>query len=125
MRTLVVRELRDPLALASAICKTGCAEAPGPALVTLGGTSGSAVLRVRELLDGHAVRSHRVERSARALLVLLTLVVLGVAASAPAWADSAHAAPVSDGHACSHHRAQPLWQLDLRAVGDAHLPCAQ
>lgn len=98
----VVRELRDPLALASAICKAGCAQTPGSVLVTLGGSPGSAALRVRELIEGRAVRSRTVERVARAVLVLLTLFALGLLTSAPGWGSSAQAGSATREHPCMH-----------------------
>jgi Zn-dependent protease with chaperone function len=97
-----VRELHDPLSLASAICKAAGADRAGTALVTLSG-SGAAVLRVRELLDGGDARSRTAERIARAALVTLVAVVVALALSAPGWAtspgDHRHA---SAAHGCSH-----------------------
>jgi Zn-dependent protease with chaperone function len=97
----VVHELNDPLALASAICKAA-ARSPSAALVTLTGGGGSAVLRVRELLDGAAVRSRKVELAARATLVALILCALALLLTAPTWAKppDAKAGPIS--HECRH-----------------------
>jgi bla regulator protein blaR1 len=97
-----VRELNDPLSLASAICKAAGADRSGTALMTLGG-SGPAVLRVRELLDGGGVRSHAAELLARAALVGLVTVVAALALSAPGWATSpADHRHGSAAHGCSH-----------------------
>jgi Zn-dependent protease with chaperone function len=101
----VVRKLHDPLALASAICKAGRPRSTSTALVTLAEGGGSAVLRVRELLEGAAVRSRRVEAAARATLIVLTFAALGLLSSAPTWAKppDAHAERPGSPH-CSHHR---------------------
>jgi Zn-dependent protease with chaperone function len=100
----VVRKLHDPLALASAICKAGRSRSPHAALVTLAEGGGSAVLRVRELLDGAAVRSGKAEAAARATLIVLALAALALMSSAPTWANAPDArsdAPSS--HNCRHH----------------------
>jgi Zn-dependent protease with chaperone function len=98
-----VRELHDPLSLASAICKVAGANRSGTALVTLSG-SGPVVLRVRELLDGGCVRSQAAEFLARAALAGLIALIAALAATSPGWAsapvDHRHEPP---GHAC-HHR---------------------
>lgn len=95
-----VRELRDPLSLASAICKA--APVPGTrALVTLGG-SGPATLRVRELLEGTAVRSARAEALARAVAVVLVALVAGAGVTAPGWAVPPAGGEAPSGHGCSH-----------------------
>lgn len=97
-----VRELRDPLALASAICKAAGADRSDTALVTLSG-SGAAVLRVRELLDGTHVRSRGAELLARGALALLVALLAALALSSPGWAgappDHRHGPP---GHGCQH-----------------------
>lgn len=98
----VVDELQDPLALASAICKAGGTQRPNAAVLTLGGGRGSAVLRVRELLEGAAVRSRKVEGVARATVVLLALVALAIVSTAPAWARPPEPAGVPAAHDCSH-----------------------
>jgi Zn-dependent protease with chaperone function len=99
----VVRQLHDPLALASAICKAGRARSTNAALVTLAEGGGSAVLRVRELLDGAAVRSRKAEIAARATLIILALASLALMSSAPTWAEppDAHAEGPSS-HNCRH-----------------------
>jgi hypothetical protein len=97
-----VRELHDPLSLASAICKAAGAERADATLITLSG-SGAAVLRVRELLDRGDARSQTAERLARTALIALVAVVAALALSAPGWAtsppDHRHA---SAAHGCSH-----------------------
>jgi Zn-dependent protease with chaperone function len=97
----VVHELNDPLALASAICKAG-ARNPSAALVTLTGGGGSAVLRVRELLDGAAVRSRKVELAARATLVALILCALALLSSAPTWGKPPDVKAGPNSHECRH-----------------------
>jgi hypothetical protein len=98
-----VRELRDPLSLASAICKAAGADRADSALVTLSG-SGAAVLRVRELLEGARVRSRGAELLARGALALLAALFVALVLSSPGWAgsppDHRHGPP---GHGC-HHR---------------------
>lgn len=96
-----VRELHDPLSLASAICKAAGADRPDPALVTLSG-SGAAALRVRELLDGAHVRTRAAELLARGALALLLALLAALVLSSPAWAgppDHRHGPP---GHGCQH-----------------------
>ena len=100
----VVHELHDPLALASAICKAGRARGTSAALLTLAGGGGSAVLRVRELLEGAAARSHKAEAAARAALVVLALAALALVSSAPTWANAPDTrAERPDSHDCRHH----------------------
>jgi hypothetical protein len=98
-----VRELHDPLSLASAICKAAGADSRDTSLVTLSG-SGVTVLRVRELLDGGRVRSRPAELLARASVAGLIALLAALAASSPGWASSPgnhlHGPP---GHGC-HHR---------------------
>jgi hypothetical protein len=94
------RRLRDPLPLASAICKAAASQ-PQSAAVALGGP-GDVSLRLQELLGDAPARSVGVERGARVLLVGLLGLTLGLAATAPAWALSAGADRPADGHACSH-----------------------
>jgi hypothetical protein len=97
-----VRERHDPLALASAICKAGRARSTNAGLVTLGG-GGSAVLRVRELLDDAAGRSPKVEAAARAILIVLTLAALALLSSAPTWAKPPGVGAEGPGsHTCRH-----------------------
>jgi len=79
-----VRRTRDPLALASAICKAATAR-PLAAAVGLGG-GGRVALRL-DYLSGRAPRASRaLERSARGLGVALVLIALGLSATLPSWA---------------------------------------
>jgi Zn-dependent protease with chaperone function len=95
-----VRTLHDPLALASAICKAA-AGAPAGSVASLGGRGGVA-LRLEQLLDGSPPRSGPAEHSARALLVVLACVV-GLIASAPAWAFAApEQASIHGAEQCHH-----------------------
>jgi Zn-dependent protease with chaperone function len=72
-----VRSTRDPLALASAICKAATG-AGSPALASLGGR-GSTTQRVRWLLAGAEPRpAAATERSARALVVVLASLVVAL-----------------------------------------------
>ena len=97
-----VRELHDPLSLASAICKAAGADRSGTTLITLSG-SGLAVLRVRELVEGAQVRSRAAELLARAALAGLIALLVALAASSSGWAsapvDHRHGPP---GHGCNH-----------------------
>jgi hypothetical protein len=99
-----VRELRDPLSLASAICKAAGTTRGDAALLTLTG-SGPTTVRVRELLEGAAARSRRAERLAKAGAALLAAVIVAVGAGAPGWtAPAAGSSPTArDAHPCSHH----------------------
>jgi Zn-dependent protease with chaperone function len=95
-----VRELQDPLSLASAICKV--AGAPGAGLAGLGGR-GRVTQRLEELLDGPVPGHRNSERAAwvTAAGLLAVLVTLGL--SAPAWSlGVGNQAPADDHHACSH-----------------------
>lgn len=79
-----VRRTRDPLALASAICKAASSR-------TLAGTtslagSGRVTLRL-DYLEGQARRADRgLERGARVLAAALVTVALGLSATLPTWA---------------------------------------
>ena len=96
-----VRRLRDPLALASAICKAAGA-APAGAVASLGGR-GPVTLRLEELLDGQERRSVTVERSAWALVALLGCLTAALVASAPAWGlEELGQAGAHGGHDCEH-----------------------
>jgi hypothetical protein len=77
-----VRRTRDPLALASAICKAAV-DTASPTLAALGG-SGRTTLRVEYLLDGTPHKT-RLEPAARALAALLAVLALGLAVTVPAW----------------------------------------
>ena len=79
-----VSRIRDPLSLASAICKVaGHCQAPGTA--SLAGR-GPVTRRLAELLAGRTTRSRRVEVVARVLVACMASAVLALALAAPAWA---------------------------------------
>lgn len=81
-----VRETRDPLALASALCKAAGAKPALPSLVALHGRGGLP-LRLEYLMAGGEQRSAAaLERSARLLAGLLAVSVLGLALAVPAVA---------------------------------------
>ena len=95
---VAVRETRDPLALASAICKTAT-DAAAPVLVALGGR-GRVARRLGYLVDSAPSRGGLLlEGATRLLAVALTLGALTLAVSVPAWATSV---PVTDGSAAAH-----------------------
>lgn len=84
-----VERTRDPLALASAIGKTASVPLAGTA--GLAGKGGTA-LRMSYLMDGGKCRSTaRVERATRVAAVLLTVLVVGLTATLPAWGVAAPA----------------------------------
>ena len=86
-----VRETRDPLALASAICKTAAAHPPLPASLALRGR-GSLVLRLEYLMNGGRERAAAgVERMTRALAAALAVALLLMAVSVPTLAFGASA----------------------------------
>lgn len=96
-----VRETRDPLALASAICKT--AQSRAPAWTGLAGR-GPVTSRLEILVDGGARRSTAVERTAAALAALLAIMTLAIAVTVPAWiaASPATAAQSVSEDPCPH-----------------------
>jgi Zn-dependent protease with chaperone function len=96
-----VRETRDPLALASAICKA--AQSQAPALAGLVGR-GRLTTRLEILVDGAPARSKVAERTAAALAALLAAVTLAIAATIPAWiaASPATAAASAAEVTCPH-----------------------
>jgi hypothetical protein len=92
-----VKRVRDPLSLASAICKAaGACEPRGTA--GLAG-SGPVTRRLAELIGEHA-RSPRVEVMARAVAATLAGLVLMLGVAAPTWASTLGDGP--RGHVCSH-----------------------
>jgi hypothetical protein len=96
-----VRKLRDPLSLASAICKVASSQAPAGATALAG--HGSVSLRLQELLEEAPTRSPGVERWARLLAVALAGLVLAVGVMLPAWAAGRGEAPAPAGeHPCRH-----------------------
>jgi hypothetical protein len=95
-----VRELQDPLSLASAICKV--AGAPGAGLAGLGGR-GRVTQRLEELLDGPVPPRARSERAAWALAAALLAVLITLGLTAPAWSlGTGKTAASEEHHACSH-----------------------
>lgn len=81
-----VRKTRDPLALASAICKA-LGATPSHASTGLSG-AGRVNERLTCLLERPVPQSgRRIEFCARVLAALLAVVVLSLAASLPAWAS--------------------------------------
>lgn len=96
-----VRETRDPLALASAICKA--AHSRTPAWTGLAGR-GPVTSRLDILVDGGPPRCTRVARTASALAALLAVMTLAIAVTAPTWiaASPAAAAPPASAEPCPH-----------------------
>lgn len=84
-----VRETRDPLALASAICKA--AQSRTPAWTGLGG-KGPVTSRLEILVDGGPRRSAAVDRVAAALTALLALMTLAIVVALAAWVGESPAA---------------------------------
>jgi hypothetical protein len=82
-----VARTSDPLALASAICKV--ATGTKAELAALGG-QGRVAVRLGYLVDGAPSRGGKVlERTTRAVAVVLAAIVLTLASTLPAWALSA------------------------------------
>lgn len=99
-----VTATRDPLALASAICKAAGAAA-APALVALGG-GGRVTRRLSYLVDGSPSRGGRLlEASVRLLVVGVALGALSLAASMPAWALGTPGADTALQADCPHSPA--------------------
>jgi hypothetical protein len=95
-----VRELQDPLSLASAICKV--AGAPGAGMAGLGG-HGRVTQRLEELLDGPIPGRDRSGRAAWALAAGLLAVLVTLGLTAPAWSlGTGERAATEEHHACSH-----------------------
>jgi Zn-dependent protease with chaperone function len=95
-----VRELHDPLSLASAICKV--AGAPGAGMAGLGGR-GRVTQRLEELLDGPVPGRDRSGRAAWALAAGLLAVLVTLGLTAPAWSlGTGERAATEEHHACSH-----------------------
>lgn len=82
-----VRATRDPLALAGAICKA--AASSSRVLAALGGR-GATTLRIERLLEGGRREGRPTgQRSVIALATVLTILVLTLGATLPAWALAA------------------------------------
>jgi Zn-dependent protease with chaperone function len=78
-----VRATRDPLALASAICKA----ATGGRLTGATSLSGSSVTRRLDHLEGQvAPAGRRLERAMRIVAAVLLVATLALTASVPSWA---------------------------------------
>jgi Zn-dependent protease with chaperone function len=94
-----VARTRDPLALASAICKAASVQARG--LVALGGR-GHARLRVGYLTDGAPSAGRPLEVTARALAGVLVGLAVVVAASVPLVVLAGHAPAQALAADCHH-----------------------
>ena len=94
-----VKKTRDPLALASAICKA-LGAMPHPVGAALTGR-GRATARLTYLLERDRARRRAAsEHAARALAAMLAVLVLSLGASLPAWAASGPPSPHA-GSACA------------------------
>lgn len=95
-----VAHTRDPLALASAICKA----ATGGVLAGATGLRGSGCVTMRlDYLEGDGQRAGRaLERGIQALAVALVLSCIGLLATLPSWAmavpDAGHTLSVAEAH---------------------------
>jgi Zn-dependent protease with chaperone function len=96
-----VRETRDPLSLASAICKA--AQSQAPALRALAG-SGRLTRRLEILVDGGPARSTAAERIATAVATALAAVALAIVATIPTWIAASPTAAMQPiaGVTCPH-----------------------
>ena len=93
-----VKRVRDPLSLASAICKVaGATDLRGT--TSLAGR-GAVTRRLAELIGEQGVRSPRIELFARGVAASLAAIALALGVAAPTWANSLDDAPA--GHICSH-----------------------
>jgi Zn-dependent protease with chaperone function len=96
-----VRQTRDPLALASAICKAAT-DAPAPLMVSLGGR-GRVTRRLGYLVEGTPSRGGAVlEGAVRLVAVGLAAGALALAISVPAWATDAPATDAPAADSCPH-----------------------
>jgi Zn-dependent protease with chaperone function len=95
-----VRELRDPLSLASAICKVAGSQAPAGATGLAG--RGSVSLRLQELLQEAPTRCPLIERGARMLALALAALVFVMGSSVPVWAAGGGEPPPAADHSCRH-----------------------
>lgn len=93
-----VRETRDPLALASAICKVAQSQTP-----VLTGLRGRGRLRSRLdiLVDGSPPRSASVARTAAGTSAMLAALTLAIAVTIPGWLAASAALPAA-GMSCPH-----------------------
>jgi hypothetical protein len=96
-----VRQTRDSLTLASAICKAA-GDVPAPTLVGLGG-GGRVTRRLRYLVDDAPSRGGLLlEASVRALTVLLATGALCLALGLTAWATAAGPTDTALSAVCPH-----------------------
>ncbi len=100
-----LRQGRDPLALASAICKAAQGSRAELPALALGGR-GQVALRLEYLLDeASRPRGIRVERYTRMLALAMVLTSLAVGAALPIYASASSSQPGSATHAelvCLH-----------------------
>jgi Zn-dependent protease with chaperone function len=96
-----VRETRDPLSLASALCKA--AQSQAPALMGLA-SGGRLKRRLEILVDGGPARSGAAERIAAAVATALAAVALAIVATIPTWIAASPAAAMQSiaGVTCPH-----------------------
>jgi Zn-dependent protease with chaperone function len=105
-----IRQTRNPLALASAICKAAAFSRSHPAAIALGGR-GAVTIRLEPLLHGGVQRgSAALERLAGALALVMSCAVLGISFLLPAWAAAAPGpsdAPSHTSSTCVQEAAPP------------------
>ena len=94
-----VCETRDPLALASAICKA--AQNRTPAWTGLAGR-GPVTSRLEILVEGGPRRSALVERIAAAVAALLAVMTLAIVITVPTWIAGSPAAASAAAARCPH-----------------------
>jgi hypothetical protein len=95
-----VRRTRDPLALASAICKAaGTTRSPGLAPL---GQAGTVSTRLRCLVDDENRGSVGLDFGSRLLALVMVALLLVLAASVPSWAFGREAPAHSHAKACHH-----------------------
>ena len=96
-----IRQTRNPLALASAICKAAEFSRSHPAAIALGGR-GEVTIRLEPLLHGGIQRgSAALERVAGVLALVMSCAVLGISLLLPAWAAAAPGPSDAPAHAGS------------------------
>lgn len=96
-----VGQTRDPLALASAICKAAIGPAAFRSATGLGG-EGSVADRLGHLTGDAGGASTFAARATLALACLLAAITVGLWASLPTWALAAPPAPEPNSPACPH-----------------------
>jgi hypothetical protein len=90
-----IRQTRDPLALASAICKTAGSRYPA---AVAGLSGGGVALRLEYLLYGPGRGGVKLDRVTRGLVAVMALVVLTIFLTLPAWAMAAPGPIEAVGH---------------------------